>query len=241
MRFESFPAAVIEAIGFYVYLLRDPRDGEIFYIGKGVANRIFAHLNESLIEDRENAKLDRIRAIHRGGYEVEHVIHRHGLTEDQAFEVEAALVDFVRLPALTNIVAGHHSRNRGPRTIDELVSDYDAPRIEISEPAILITINRLFRRGMSPDELYEATRGNWVIGTRREKAKYAFAVYNGIVREVYLIQSWEPAVAREEAQQTQKRWRFHGTIAEKLRSYVGGSVEAYITQGAQNPIRYVNC
>ncbi|MCE7983039.1 MAG: hypothetical protein DYG89_17785 [Caldilinea sp. CFX5] len=73
----------------------------------------------------------------------------------------------------------------------------------IHEPVILITINRLYRRGMSAEELYEVTRGNWVIGQRRAQAKYAFAVYNGIIREVYEIHRWQPATAHRESQKRQ--------------------------------------
>lgn len=34
---------VAEQLGWYVYLLRDPRDAEVFYVGKGRGNRVFAH------------------------------------------------------------------------------------------------------------------------------------------------------------------------------------------------------
>ena len=44
-------------------------------------------------EDDLCGKLHRIREIRLDGFEVAHVIHRHGLDEDTAFEVEAALID----------------------------------------------------------------------------------------------------------------------------------------------------
>jgi hypothetical protein len=56
------------------------------------------------------------------------------------------------------------------------------------------TINKLYRSNMTAEELYEATRGIWVVGTRRENAEYVMAVYLGIVREVYRIQKWHPSV-----------------------------------------------
>ncbi len=40
---------------------------------------------------------------------------------------------------------------------------------------------------MTPAELYDATRASWKVGARRESAKYALAVFEGIVREVYEI------------------------------------------------------
>jgi hypothetical protein len=46
---------------------------------------------------------------------------------------------------------------------------------------------------MTPVELYDATRGVWRVNPSRHKAKYAFAVYEGIVKEVYEIKAWFPA------------------------------------------------
>lgn len=240
-RQQEFPPSVIEQIGYYVYLLSDPTTNKVFYVGKGTGNRIFAHLSAALTQAEASDKLDRIRAILAGGHEVQHRIIRHGLTEKEAFEVEAALIDFIGLDGLTNLLQGHNSDDRGQMTVTEVIAKYEAPEVEITEPVILITINRLYRRGMTAEELYEATRGNWVIGHRREKAKYAFAVYNGIVREVYEIERWDPAIARREEQKRQQRWRFDGIVATHLQHYVGGSTVNYAVTGAQNPIRYVNC
>lgn len=80
-----------------------------------------------------------------------------------------------------------------------------------------------------------------MLGKRRENAKYAFTVYNGIVRQVYVIHGWAPVTARSLQQKTRQRWRFDGEIAEELQHYVGGSVEDYISHGEQNPIKYINC
>jgi hypothetical protein len=46
---------------------------------------------------------------------------------------------------------------------------------------------------MTTLELYEATRGIWVVNPPRNKATYAMGVYQGIVREVYQIEQWHPA------------------------------------------------
>lgn len=252
---QEFPLSVIERIGFYVYLLIDPETDQVFYVGKGVGNRIFAHLNAALAGETPGDKLDKIRDTHTKGLDVKHVVHRHGLTEKEAIEVEAALIDFIGLTELTNLVQGYNSDDRGRMTVAEVIAKYQAPVVEINEPVILITVNRFYRRGMSDEDLYEITRGKWVIGARRNKAKYAFAVYKGIIREVYQIErwlpiqvegaeltrAWIPANSEEAKVKRPNRWQFEGKIATSLRHYVGGSTEKYATVGAQNPIRYVNC
>jgi hypothetical protein len=122
-----------------------------------------------------------------------------------------------------------------------------AEPVEIRHKVILITINRLYRGDMTSLELYEATRGIWVIGKRRERADYAFAVYRGIVREVYRIDAWYPAVTLEYETRDliqyagSGRWEFEGTVAEDVRDlYVGKSIRTYLGKSSQNPIRYVS-
>lgn len=235
----EFPKSVIEKLGYYVYLLIDPETNKVFYVGKGTGNRIFAHINSAISSPLESDKLDKIRLINSKGLHVKHFIVRHGLTEKEAFEVEAALIDYIDIRDLTNVVAGHHSYDRGLMIITEIIAQYNAPEIEIAEPVILITVNRLYKRNMNEDKLYEITRGDWVVGERRNKAKFAFSVYNGVVRQVYEIQKWFPIKARSQEAKTQDRWRFTGIVAKDLQHYVGGCVEKYI--GSQNPIKYVNC
>src|SRR6266487_1527325 len=222
---NEFPRSVIEKLGYYVYLLIDPTTDKVFYVGKGTGNRIFAHINSAIASPLESDKLDRIRSIQSTGLQIKYSIIRHGLSEHEAFEVEAALIDFIDIRELTNIVDGHNSDSRGLMNITDIIAKYLAPEIEIVEPVVLITVNRLYRRNMSADEIYEITRGNWVVGERRSKAKYAFCVYNGTVRQVYEIQRWFPIKARSQDARTQNRWRFDGIVAQNLQHYVGGNVE----------------
>ena len=48
-----------------------------------------------------------------------------------------------------------------------------AKEAAIQDPSVLIRINRLFRYGMSPVELYDATRGMWRIGEKRMRVELA--------------------------------------------------------------------
>jgi hypothetical protein len=238
---SEFPVSVIEEIGYYVYLLIDPDTNQVFYVGKGTGNRVFSHVNAAISNPLESDKIKKILGIRSKGQDVKYEILRHGLTEKEAFEVEAAIIDFIGLPELTNLVSGFDTFGRGRMNASDIVAKYQAPILEIKEPVILIIVNRLYERNISPERLYEITRWDWVVGIRRERAKYAMSVYNGIVREVYRINHWFPVNTGIDTQINQKRWRFEGEVSKELQKYVGGSVENYITHGAQNPIKYVNC
>src|SRR6266446_1052558 len=110
---ESFPPEVAAKLLTYVYRLIDPRNGETFYVGKGIGNRVFAHVKRELGAEGDalTERLLRIRQIRVAGFEVAHVIHRHGMSENQALVVEAALID--AYPKVTNQIGGRASDERG--------------------------------------------------------------------------------------------------------------------------------
>lgn len=121
-------------------------------------------------------------------------------------------------------------------------------QVDVRVHALLIRISRLYRPGMSALELYEATRGTWRLSDRRKGVRYAFAIFEGVVREVYEIESWHPAgstpyATRDAAKLKVKRWEFTGHVAdERIRAeYVGRSVAAYYKRGQRTPTAYVNC
>lgn len=238
---DRFPQSVVERIGFYVYVLHDPRDHSVFYIGKGTGNRVFAHVGEALDRPTSSDKLDRIRAIHDAGERVDYEIVRHGMDEDQALAVESALIDWIGISDLTNAVAGHGADRRGRMTIAEIIATYRAEPVSIEVPCLLITVNRLFARNVDDARLYEITRGDWVVGNRREKARFALGVFRGLVRAAYRIERWESVTATGPGQRKSRRWRFSGSIANDLHHLIGGDVTAYLGKASQNPIRYVHC
>jgi uncharacterized protein len=249
-----FTPYVVEKIGWYVYALRNPLDGRVFYVGKGVGNRIFQHAQDALAVDGQeqlSQKLDLIRNIHAAGEQVQAFVVRHGLASEKlAYDVEAAVIDVLRLLdpdqentlfSLKNAVLGHHHSTRGLAGVDVIASLYDAPPAPaITEPALLIKIPGLWTPTMTQEELYNATRRWWKVGDRRFKAKYAFSVNRGVIRQVYAIESWcqwKP----EEADKPGIRWGFTGEIAPEMGHYLNTSVAHLYKKGDANPVRYANC
>ena len=114
--------------------------------------------------------------------------------------------------------------------------------LEVTEPAMLIRINELFRDDMSASELYDATRSSWRVSLNRaSNVEYALSVYKGIVREVYMITAWQEAdpTAHEK---NKGRVEFIGEIAEdEVRDkYKLHSVKHYFKKGNIAPFMYVN-
>ena len=235
----QIPVEVAEQIGFYVYLLRDPRDGQVFYVGKGQGSRVLAAVPEARADPAsERTKLRRINDIRADGRQVEHLFVRtHLATEEDAFLVEQAVIDAYKATGvpITNLAGGHHSSTRGLSSVQSVVAELTArPAPGSSEPTVLFMINRFWRRDLSDDEIYAYTRGHWRVGAEvRRNARYAFGVARGLVRGVYRISSWFPSpLANDDG-----RWGFSGEPAPEMAHFLGTSVRRFNLDGAQNPYR----
>lgn len=184
-----------ENIKWYVYFLVDSRNKQPFYIGKGVNDRVFDHISHAFEMDIDTNNYNKIREIRDAEAEVEHIIVRHGLSEAEAFEVEAALIDtfsFLNME-LKNSQGGHYSEVRGLMTSDEIGRLYQAePLTEIPhEGYVIININKQYKRGNDYNAIYEATRQTWIIDKKkRDSLKYVLSVYRGLIVEVFEVESW---------------------------------------------------
>lgn len=236
---------VARQLGFYVYLYVDPRNRLPFYVGKGCRTRVLAHLKDRS-EKRKNQIIAEIR---REGLEPILEILVHGLSNaDEALRIEAVAMELLDRTTLANQISGISRGKVGRMRLSDVISFYDAAPVEINDAVILIRINKLFRFSMSELELYEATRGIWKLGKKSENAKYAFAVYEGVVREVYQINKWHRAGTLEYYSRDLRnrdlsgRLEFEGVVApESIRGqYKGKSVTAYFSKGLQNPVKYEN-
>lgn len=239
-----FDDKTIKEIWRYVYALKDPRNWEIFYIGRWKENRIFQHAKDALKTNKSSDKLDKIREIINEWYNVEYFLIRHGLPQDVMEEVEATLIEILDKNRnfkfnITNLVQWSHTYDRWIINTNEAMALYWGKKINITDPVMLININKLFKRNMSEEELYNVTRQSWKVWENKNKVKYVLVHYKWIIREIYKIKNRYSVINK----QWQKRWAFNWIIADDTvrDKYLYGLVKNFFSKWAAYPIRYINC
>ncbi len=237
-----FTPEVANRLGSYVYRLIDPRNGQTFYVGKGKGNRVFSHAKGDIGKESDEVsdKMKRIQEIKNDGFEVSHIIHRHGLDEKTAIEVEAALID--AYPEVTNKTTGHYSNERGIMHAQQVVTQYQAEEIPLSKHKVLmLSINE---SASEANGIYEATRYAWKLDDKRAKeAEFILALQQGLVIGVFIAEDWMEATQENfpGRESMPKRWGFIGKEADKeiqniyLRKRLPDDMRK---KGAANPIRY---
>lgn len=135
--------------------------------------------------------------------------------------------------------------------------DVDSSHIvNIDDPIVAINISQQYSPMITPEDLYNCTRGMWRLNcSRAARAKYFFAVYHGIIKEVFEIKACIPATKETitfwenrlrsqgrliTAKQLEGRSELVGNLAPEVvrTKYVGRQLPRLRTQ---NPIRYINC
>jgi hypothetical protein len=112
--------------------------------------------------------------------------------------------------------------------------------ISSSDRVVLIRPAKLGPSARTAEQLYEATRGWWTVGTARMvggelSPEHALAVVDGKVVAAFRIDGWETRANPAKA-------AFVGFADRELeRRYLGADVSRYFPKGAQNPLRFVNC
>ena len=233
-----------EKLHYYVYALINPINNKPFYIGKGKGNRVFAHKEDVLNKNTQNSlKEDEIVSILESGLDIKHIIIRHGLKENESFLLESTLIDFANYfdEKLKNIVSGHESDFYGIKTTDEIIRQYNAPKLEkLHHEIIIININRNYAKARSSsNSIYESTKQAWVVSqSRRDTVKFALSEFEGIIIGVFEIKEWYPVITQNN--KLNNRWGFIGeqATAEIRDLYFNKSIMHAKKRGAANPIRY---
>lgn len=236
---EKFSSEVVEQLNNYVYRLIDPRNGETFYVGRGVGNRLYSHIREELGQEADEAsdKLKKIREIRLAGFEVAHVVHRHGMDAATAAEVEAALID--AYPGLTNSVGGKDSGDRGVMHATEIIAAYKAEKAEFKHRALLVSVNRT----ASDRRLYDAVRYAWKLSKKRAtQAELVLATEKGVIKGAFVPEKWLPATSENFPGRSGAPGRMgfvgHEASPEISELYVGKRLPEEYKFGTANPIRY---
>lgn len=123
---------------YYVYGLIDPRNNEVFYVGKGKGNRYKSHLKSSLKDDNFRKK-NRIEEIQRNGFDVKIVKLIDFLDEESAFKIEEIIIYnvgrfFFNEGPLLNVIRGgnigreanlHYSHKLNTDFIQKKISSFN--------------------------------------------------------------------------------------------------------------------
>ena len=235
--FKEFTPEVCKQLGYYVYRLVDPRNGQTFYVGKGKDNRVFQHAKCALKEENdENLKYKKIREIKDSGLEVIHIIQKYGLSERDAFVIESVLIDVYSIDIeLANKIKGFNSTEpQNALTLQrdlsavEFTDSLENPKYMIIKIKDLILTQR--------EDRYDCTRRAWRLNINEaKKYPYVLSVTNSIVKEVYEVDKWQPC------QERNGRFEFIGKVAEKeIRDlFIDKKIpEKYRKKGQASPVLY---
>lgn len=158
--------------------------------------------------DNEKTKLTTIRKIEKSGKKVLQYIIRSSLSKEEAFFLEACLIDVLNFKdfklntALSNIVLGHHRDKEKLLieqfkttivTTDELNSFYKTEPLTVFKHKVMaININKTYKSASEPHlNIYEAVRKSWRVNlARAEQAELVLAEYKGAVRAIFRPQRW---------------------------------------------------
>ena len=236
-----FRDEVKKHLDHYVYRLIDPRNAQTFYVGKGQGNRVFAHAKgepEKNSDGNSDPKLQRIHEIKNDGFEVDHIIHRHGLDEGTAFEVESALID--AYPEVLN-KAGGRNPERGSMHTKQVIKQYEAKETVFKHKVLMLNINHT---ASEADSIYEAVRYAWPLSKKNVKeVEYVLAVVKGLVVGVFKPTKWLEATKDNFPGRggDPKKLGFEGVEApdDIKKIYIGTRVpDRMRKKGAAAPVRY---
>lgn len=161
-------------------------------------------------------------------------ITAHSDLEGAADALVAVLFDILRRPATQKPAASSVPQFLPP--VPTPVPQPAAPNVGIDVPCVLLRIGPLWHADISDDELYEAVRGWWVLGTQREQATYALAVAKRVVRGAFKIHGWQSRSRHRKLQ-----WAFDGEPAHELSALIGRDVSALFPLGVLKGVHYLNC
>ena len=172
------------------------------------------------------------------------------LSEDTAYAIEMALIEFLGIDNLTNKQHGRGYREHGKIAATQLTAHIRGESVTekdfIGYPSIIFRINKLYRMNMSDVELYDVTRCCWDVDINRAKTcKYAMAAYQGRILAIYEIEAWFPAgstfMLRELVPNDNGRFEFVGRLCKNkkiIKRFLGHSISQLRGYNSQSNFLY---
>lgn len=106
-----------------------------------------------------------------------------------------------------------------------------------SDKYLLLRINRVWEDSITPEALYEATRGWWVMSEdKADRVSKVFAVAFGTIRAAYVPSDWSHSPHPGE----EHRIGFAGVLTPDSDAWVGTDVSQLFKKGSANPVLYVD-
>lgn len=183
-------------LGHYVYLLRDPRDQKVMYVGEGQGTRLTDHVGEACSEGNSQSKHWRLRELGHSDTTLEWEIVCRGLaTQKEAQIAEAAVMSALSSspngPVL-NVQSGRHSATHGTVDADTLRS-MSAKPVDPSDAYPCVFAFPVNNSASERANLYEAVRCCWKVTEhwQAQRPALAVAIQSGLCKGVFEIESWE--------------------------------------------------
>ena len=196
---RKFDNVQAESLGKYVYLLIDPRDNFVLYVGQGIGNRVFSHFNEAeeALKDGtpRSKKVDRIIDIWNDDLDVEYVIAASSLDADSGV---ADIVESSIYSSLSTSSNGVPLNEVNPPSSSFLNSqDLENLKAVPVNPPIPYSAVFIFnvKKGLEQrDSFYNATRMAWKVTEEyRNMDAYAVGLRDGISIGAFKIAKWQKA------------------------------------------------
>ncbi|RZL26233.1 MULTISPECIES: GIY-YIG nuclease family protein [Rhodococcus] len=244
---QPFSEKVGKRLGEYVFALRDPRNNQVFHVGHGTGNQVFASVFEALgeLDNLEGAsgsadtpgvtaaKISRIREIYDAGSAVEHYVLIRSVSgadaSGTADAVVSGIVETLRISEagenLTNLAGEVTDKDLRATRVEEIALRYSAdPAPELPTPSVVLHVPGSARAGATAEEIYELARQEWAAGAavRAEAGIPVLVFADSIIRGAFRAQSWEVSTRNADGSML---WRFTGDVDEELAAkYVGTEI-----------------
>jgi len=199
---RQFDELEAEKLGKYVYALRDPRDGKIFYVGQGIRNRLFDHFKEAddcLLNNKiASSKTIRILDIWKNEEDVDWIIISRNLEDDQADYIESSVFNVLSVSQNGKPLNETVPPKSSLLTKDDIQALAAQPvnPAESLDRVFLFPIQNAIAKGRS---VYEATRRSWYVKSFHQTVPaFAVGIRNGISIGSFSIKRWNPIENKHE-------------------------------------------